>query len=190
MAALPWLLHGRAGAPARDERDPPTAGSGTARARAADDAEEFWERGAGDRHAAPRPAGADRRSPQRGLRADRRRAGADRGAVDTVERFQGQQRDVILASFALGDPDAIFDEDEFLLSLNRFNVLASRARAKLIVLVSQEIVDHLAGDLDTLHESRLLKLYANSFCRHGAPMQLGHLVHGAPRLVEGIYRYR
>src|SRR6185369_7624878 len=79
-----------------------------------------------------------------------------RSAVDTVERFQGQQRDVIIATFALGDPDAISDEDEFLLSLNRFNVMASRARAKLIVLVSQEVVDHLSSDMEVLRGSALL----------------------------------
>jgi superfamily I DNA and/or RNA helicase len=49
-------------------------------------------------------------------------------AVDTVERFQGQQHDVIIASFGLGDPDLIRAEDEFLYNLNRFNVMASRAR--------------------------------------------------------------
>jgi DNA replication ATP-dependent helicase Dna2 len=69
-----------------------------------------------------------------------------RSAVDTVERFQGQQRDVILATFALGDPDAIADEDEFLLSLNRLNVMASRARAKLVTFVSQDVVNHLSGE--------------------------------------------
>ena len=47
----------------------------------------------------------------------------------------------MIATFALGDPDAISDEDEFLLSLNRFNVMASRARAKLVVLVSRQVVD-------------------------------------------------
>ncbi len=73
-----------------------------------------------------------------------------RGAVDTVERYQGQQRDIIIASFSLGDPDAIFNEEEFLMSLNRFNVMASRARAKLIVFVSQEVVDHLSSDMDIL----------------------------------------
>ena len=66
-------------------------------------------------------------------------ADAIRDAVDTVERFQGQQRDIIVASYTLGDPDQIAEEDEFLMSLNRFNVIASRARAKLIVLVSQDV---------------------------------------------------
>jgi len=42
-----------------------------------------------------------------------------RSAVDTVERFQGQERDVMIASLALGDPDSIRDEDEFLYSLTQ-----------------------------------------------------------------------
>jgi hypothetical protein len=95
-----------------------------------------------------------------------------RGAVDTVERFQGQQRDVIVVSYALGDPDAIAAEDEFLMSFNRFNVAASRARAKLIVLVSRQVVSHLSGDVDVLHDSRFLKQFATSFCSAAAPARL------------------
>ena len=111
-------------------------------------------------------------------------------AVDTVERFQGQQRDVIVATFALGDPDAIRDEDEFLMMLNRFNVMASRARAKLIVLVSQEVVDHLSGDLDTLRQSRLLKAFVESFCGQSRPMTLGWVERGASVEVPGVFRSR
>jgi superfamily I DNA and/or RNA helicase len=88
-----------------------------------------------------------------------------RAAVDTVERFQGQQRDVVLASFGLGDPDVIRAEEEFLYNLRRFNVMASRARAKLIVFVTRSLVAHLSDDRDVLAESLLLKRFAEQFCR-------------------------
>lgn len=89
---------------------------------------------------------------------------AIRDAVDTVERFQGQQRDVIVASYAVSDPDLIDDEDEFLQGKNRFNVLQSRARAKVIVLVSEELIQHLSSDVEILEESALLKEFAMVFC--------------------------
>jgi hypothetical protein len=118
-------------------------------------------------------------------------AEAIRGSVDTVERFQGQQRDIIIASYTLGDPDQIAEEDEFLMNLNRFNVIASRARAKLIVLVSQEVIGHLAHDIDVLRESRLLKLYAESFCRNRRPMSLGYIEpSGLVSSVMGSFRWR
>jgi superfamily I DNA and/or RNA helicase len=111
-------------------------------------------------------------------------------AVDTVERFQGQQRDVIIASFGLGDPDLIRAEDEFLYSLNRFNVMASRARAKLIVFTTRSLVDHLAEDADVLEESRLLKCFAESFCQDPVVVTLGYRSAGADVLRPGILRTR
>lgn len=113
-----------------------------------------------------------------------------RGAVDTVERFQGQQRDVMLASFALGDPDVVAQEDEFIFELTRFNVMASRARTKLVVFVSQEMVDHLSGELDVLHESRLLKAFADSFCVSSSALVLPWNDRGQTRNVSGEFRFR
>lgn len=111
-------------------------------------------------------------------------------AVDTVERFQGQQRDVIIASFGIGDADLIRSEDEFLYSLNRFNVMASRARAKLIVLLTRSLVDHLADDGDVLEESRLLKDYAESFCQSPTSITLGFRENGVDALRPGTLRTR
>jgi hypothetical protein len=113
-----------------------------------------------------------------------------REAVDTVERFQGQERDIMIASYALGDPDAIRDEDEFLMSLNRFNVMVSRSRAKMITLVSQEIVDHLPRDIEVLKQSRLLKIFAESFCSSSEQVTVGYLDNGLCKQVDGVLKYR
>lgn len=86
------------------------------------------------------------------------------GAVDTVERFQGQERDIIVASYAVGDPDSVSEEDEFLHDRNRFNVLATRAKAKLIVIAPQELVEHVSSDLDVLRNSEMIKNFVELFC--------------------------
>ncbi|WP_146009608.1 DEAD/DEAH box helicase [Deinococcus planocerae] len=90
--------------------------------------------------------------------------GQIRAAVDTVERFQGGQRDVIVASFGLGDPDLIASEDEFLYDIRRFNVLVTRARVKVIVLMSRSVLLHLSDDQDVARDSRLLKAFVRQFC--------------------------
>ncbi len=113
-----------------------------------------------------------------------------RDAVNTVERFQGQQRDVIVASYALGDPDAIADEDEFLLSLNRFNVMASRPRAKLIVLASQEVINHLPGDIEVMRDSRLLKYFAETFLDRRTDMEIPFIDRGGRVNRAGSFRHK
>jgi superfamily I DNA and/or RNA helicase len=54
--------------------------------------------------------------------------------IDTVERLQGAERDVVLFSLTTSDPDHL--ESLFLNNPNRFNVAITRARHKLIVVGS------------------------------------------------------
>ncbi|WP_082019257.1 AAA domain-containing protein [Kocuria rhizophila] len=84
--------------------------------------------------------------------------------VDTVEHFQGQQREIIIASYGVGDPDVIAGEEEFLQSLNRFNVTASRPETKLIVIMARTLVDHLASDLKVLDNSSMMKRFVTEVC--------------------------
>ena len=56
--------------------------------------------------------------------------------VDTVERIQGQERDLVILSMTLSDPDVLSAEIDFLYLPNRFNVAMTRARKKLIVVAS------------------------------------------------------
>ena len=95
-----------------------------------------------------------------------------RKGVDTVERFQGQKRDVMLASYAVDDPDTVGDEEEFLHSLNRFNVMVSRARAKLLVIFTEQLVGHLSDDIAIIRQSAMLKHFAETHCGSRAVLEL------------------
>jgi DNA replication ATP-dependent helicase Dna2 len=84
-------------------------------------------------------------------------APAELPVVDTVERMQGNERQMIVVSYAVADREYAEAEAEFLLDPNRFNVAITRARAKLVVLVSQEVLDALPADEEVLAGSMALK---------------------------------
>jgi len=81
-------------------------------------------------------------------------------AVDTVERFQGGERDLILVSFGIGDPDLIRSEESFLFQRQRINVAISRARAKAVLFISRDLLFHLPDDKDVVMDSRAIKGFA------------------------------
>lgn len=98
--------------------------------------------------------------PHRAQKAALRRrfpalAAAD--AIDTVERFQGGERDVIIVSATASDPSYVLAEAGFLLNLNRLNVAISRPRRKLIVIASSTIFRLLTDDLDLFEHALLWK---------------------------------
>jgi hypothetical protein len=93
-------------------------------------------------------------------------------SVDTVERFQGGQRDTIIISFGVGDPDLIADEEEFLLQLERTNVAISRARAKCILVISDDLAYHLPSERETIKTSKAVKSYVSDFCRQTQPINV------------------
>lgn len=56
--------------------------------------------------------------------------------IDTVERLQGQDVDVIILTMSVSDIDYFKTQDTFLLNKNRLNVMVSRAKLKVIVVKS------------------------------------------------------
>lgn len=54
--------------------------------------------------------------------------------IDTVDRMQGQEREIIIYSFTSGDTDYMNEMSEFLYNPQKLNVAFSRAKNKLILL--------------------------------------------------------
>lgn len=84
--------------------------------------------------------------------------------VDTVDRFQGQERDLIVASYTVSDPDFIAGEEAFILDPRRFNVTLTRAKSKFILLVSQTLLSHLPADLQVANEAAHMQLFTEHYC--------------------------
>ncbi len=54
--------------------------------------------------------------------------------VDTVERLQGQDVDIIIISFSVTDSNYFIENKSFIMNENRLNVMVSRAKRKVIIL--------------------------------------------------------
>jgi len=81
--------------------------------------------------------------------------------VDTVERMQGNEREMIIVSYAVADREYAEAEAEFLLDPNRFNVAITRPRTKLVLLMSDEVLRALPRDERVMTESMAVKGYVS-----------------------------
>lgn len=55
-------------------------------------------------------------------------------AVDTIDKMQGQEREVIIFTMVAGNLEYMLEMAEFLYNPNKLNVAFSRAKAKLIIV--------------------------------------------------------
>jgi DNA replication ATP-dependent helicase Dna2 len=66
--------------------------------------------------------------------------------IDTVERIQGQERDVIIFSLATSNPERAKQRAEFFFNPNRFNVALTRAKKKRIVVGNRALFEMDSND--------------------------------------------
>lgn len=83
-----------------------------------------------------------RRLNYRGMAYDLRR----QLVIDTVERLQGQERDLIIVTLTTGARDFAATVAAFLFQPQRLNVAITRPRTKLIVLASPTLLDVVPED--------------------------------------------
>lgn len=61
--------------------------------------------------------------------------------IDTVERMQGKEAELVIVCFGFLDISEIKQESAFLFDFNRWNVAVSRAKCKVIVILTDEMLN-------------------------------------------------
>jgi hypothetical protein len=80
-----------------------------------------------------------------------------RSAIDTVERFQGGERTVIIVSATESDRAYLLASSKFLLDPRRLTVALSRAKRKMILVASRSIFSLFSPDEETFANSLIWK---------------------------------
>ena len=68
--------------------------------------------------------------------------------VDTVDKMQGQQSEVVLVSYGVSDVETALAEASFIYSRNRLNVAVTRGRSKCVVCLSRPLLKAPPGVLE------------------------------------------
>lgn len=110
-----------------------------------------------------------------------------RGTIYSVEKFQGSDRTLILGTVAISSRDQLASEEAFIYDLNRFNVLTSRARQKMVLLCAKSFLDYFPRDQDVSKHAARVRDFAYGFCDR-AETVAAEGPNGAP--VPLTWRYR
>ncbi|MGV3524208.1 MAG: AAA domain-containing protein [Candidatus Sericytochromatia bacterium] len=82
--------------------------------------------------------------------------------VETVDRIQGREREVIMASYTVSDEEFAQTEADFIFSQERFNVTVTRAKTKLVLLISRALVETVPRDERIFERACLLRDFVMS----------------------------
>lgn len=82
--------------------------------------------------------------------------------VETVDRIQGKERDAVILSYCVSDPEFALAEAEFIFSPERLNVASTRARTKLVLVISRRLLEAVPGEQETMDKAELLREFVYS----------------------------
>lgn len=95
--------------------------------------------------------------------------------VETVDRIQGKERDVVLLSYTVADTEFATAEADFIFSSERLNVAITRAKTKLIVLLSRSLLEAIPSDQEQMDKAEILREFVFDAPAHRRlTMQDGH----------------
>ena len=84
--------------------------------------------------------------------------------IFSVEKFQGSDRKIMIASMGISAKSQLQSEEVFIYDLNRFNVLTSRAKSKMILVCSQNYLDYFPKDQTVFAHAAKIRSLVYEFC--------------------------
>jgi hypothetical protein len=85
-------------------------------------------------------------------------------AVDTVERFQGDERTAIVVDATESDREYLLTRQDFLLDPRRLTVAVSRAQEKMILVAARSVFTLFCADDETYASSQIWKHLLHRTC--------------------------
>lgn len=82
--------------------------------------------------------------------------------VETVDRIQGKERDAVILSYCVADPEFALAEADFIFSPERLNVASTRARTKLVLIISRRLLEAVPAEQETMDKAELLREFVYS----------------------------
>ncbi len=89
---------------------------------------------------------------------------AIKSTVYSVEKFQGSDRTLIVASIGISSTDQIGAEEDFIYDINRFNVLTSRAKSKVVLITSRNYIDYFPNERINVENASQIRYYTLKHC--------------------------
>ena len=87
------------------------------------------------------------------------------GCVASVDKFQGSARDFIIGTMGISAEDQLMAEETFFYDINRFNVLISRAKSKMLLICSENFANYTPADTKVMPVASKIRRYVDTLCQ-------------------------
>lgn len=98
--------------------------------------------------------------------------------IFSVEKFQGSDRNFIIATIGISSKDQLLAEEEFIYDINRFNVLTSRAKNKIVLIASRNYINYIPKTREVMQSAARIRLFVENFCDQSKISQVNCKEHG------------
>ncbi len=85
--------------------------------------------------------------------------------IASVDKFQGSARDFIIGTMGISAEDQLQAEETFFYDINRFNVLISRAKSKMLLICSEKFASYAPKDMGITPVASKIRQYVNVVCQ-------------------------